>query len=238
MSKLCRSCGEYYDGEYCEKCGYGDPNIKTKAANKYKKPTKPEKYRTDEEKELYAKWEKERRGDKVKAKRDPKAGLKTLIIVAIVAIAMVVLIFFKSGIIFKVNKTDVIEKYFKAIYTCNFDDFTQCQPDQVKKDYENDLKESGLSKDSYLKELYKDFREDYGDDYKINLKYGKQEKLDKSEYNMSAFKKQYGSVPNISEVWEIAVTVEFSGSKKTDTMNMYVRIAKCSGEWKILSLGE
>lgn len=54
MSKLCKSCGNYYEGDHCDKCGYGDPNLKTHAADKYKKPTKPERFRTEEEKELYA----------------------------------------------------------------------------------------------------------------------------------------------------------------------------------------
>ena len=38
MSKLCKSCGNYYEGDHCDKCGYGDPNLKTHAADKYKKP--------------------------------------------------------------------------------------------------------------------------------------------------------------------------------------------------------
>jgi len=45
MSKLCKSCGNYYEGDHCDKCGYGDPNLKTHAADKYKKPTKPERFR-------------------------------------------------------------------------------------------------------------------------------------------------------------------------------------------------
>ena len=54
MSKLCKSCGNYYEGDHCDKCGYGDPNLKTHAADKYKKPTKPKRFRTEEEKGLYA----------------------------------------------------------------------------------------------------------------------------------------------------------------------------------------
>ena len=37
MSKLCKSCGNYYEGDHCDKCGYGDPNLKTHAADKSKK---------------------------------------------------------------------------------------------------------------------------------------------------------------------------------------------------------
>ena len=78
MSKLCKSCGNYYEGDHCDKCGYGDPNLKTHAADKYKKPTKPERFRTEEEKELYAEWEKEKKEDtEIKRHYDPNAGKKT-----------------------------------------------------------------------------------------------------------------------------------------------------------------
>lgn len=60
MSKLCKSCGNYYEGDHCDKCGYGDPNLKTHAADKYKKPTKPERFRTEEEKSL-REWERRKK---------------------------------------------------------------------------------------------------------------------------------------------------------------------------------
>lgn len=49
MSKICRSCGSYYEGSYCTKCGYGK-EVKSKSLAKYKKATKPERFMTDEEK--------------------------------------------------------------------------------------------------------------------------------------------------------------------------------------------
>ena len=124
MSKLCKSCGNYYEGDHCDKCGYGDPNLKTHAADKYKKPTKPERFRTEEEKELYAEWEKEKKEDtEIKRHYDPNAGKKTLAIVAVVVIGVIVAVLYKSGVIFSSTKTEVIEKYFKSIQTSDFDSF-------------------------------------------------------------------------------------------------------------------
>mgnify|MGYP006966652085 CR=1 FL=1 len=103
MSKLCKSCGNYYEGDHCDKCGYGDPNLKTHAADKYKKPTKPERFRTEEEKELYAEWEKEKKEDtEIKRHYDPNAGKKTLAIVAVVVIGVIVAIQKRSY--FQLNK--------------------------------------------------------------------------------------------------------------------------------------
>lgn len=122
MSKLCKSCGNYYEGDHCDKCGYGDPNLKTHAADKYKKPTKPERFRTEEEKELYAEWEKEKKENtEIKRHYDPNAGKKTLAIVAVVVIGVIVAVLYKSGVIFNSTKTEVIEKYFKSIQTSDFD---------------------------------------------------------------------------------------------------------------------
>lgn len=115
MSKLCKSCGNYYEGDHCDKCGYGDPNLKTHAADKYKKPTKPERFRTEEEKELYAEWEKEKKEDtEIKRHYDPNAGKKTLAIVAVVVIGVIVAVLYKSGVIFNSTKTEVIKKILQV----------------------------------------------------------------------------------------------------------------------------
>ena len=36
IMKICKSCGKEYKGEYCEHCGYGDPKLKTHAADNRK----------------------------------------------------------------------------------------------------------------------------------------------------------------------------------------------------------
>jgi uncharacterized membrane protein YvbJ len=120
MSKLCKSCGNYYEGDHCDKCGYGDPNLKTHAADKYKKPTKPERFRTEEEKELYAQWEKEKKEDtEIKRHYDPNAGKKTLAIVAVVVIGVIVAVLYKSGVIFSSTKTEVIENSISSVRRWN-----------------------------------------------------------------------------------------------------------------------
>ena len=52
MAKICKSCGSYYKGSYCEKCGYGKPDTKSKSLEKFKKatPKKPVRFMTEEEK--------------------------------------------------------------------------------------------------------------------------------------------------------------------------------------------
>ena len=226
MSKLCKSCGNYYEGDHCDKCGYGDPNLKTHAADKYKKPTKPERFRTEEEKELYAEWEKEKKEDtEIKRHYDPNAGKKTLAIVAVVVIGVIVAVLYKSGVIFSSTKTEVIEKYFKSIQTSDFDSFVECFPKEMKNEYEQQRTEGGYGKEQVMKEvLYGDFIESYGSDYTIDVSFGRETKLKESEYDLSEYKSFYGSAPNVSEAYEIVTNVTFKGSKGSEDAKLYIYV--------------
>lgn len=86
------------------------PKLKDPRRRQIQKPTKPERFRTEEEKELYAEWEKEKKEDtEIKRHYDPNAGKKTLAIVAVVVIGVIVAVLYKSGVIFSSTKTEVIE---------------------------------------------------------------------------------------------------------------------------------
>lgn len=51
MAKVCKSCGNFYKGDFCDKCGYGKEGTKSKVLEKYKKatPKKPVRFMTEEE---------------------------------------------------------------------------------------------------------------------------------------------------------------------------------------------
>ena len=238
MSKICKSCGNYYEGDYCDKCGYGDPNLKTHSADKYKKPTKSPRFQTEEDKAVYAKWQQEKQEENgMKRHYDPNAGKKTLIIVAVVVVAIIFAALYKSGVIFSSTRTDVVEKYFKAIEESDFESFVDCFPKEMKNEYEAQRKEGGYGEEQVMKEvLYADFIETYGEGYTIDVSFGKETKLDKSEYDMSEYKAFYGSAPTISEAYELVVNVTFSGSKGSEDAKLYMYVGKCSGKWKIFNI--
>lgn len=238
MSKQCKSCGKYYNGDYCDKCGYGKKDIKSKEAMKYHKSTTPAKFRTKEQKAEAAKWEKERAESKqMKRHKDPNANVKFLIIVAVVAVFAVLGVLYSNGIIFSSKKEEVIKNYFSAIEKGDFDKFVSCFPKEIKNEYETQREEAGYSKEECMNEvLYGDFKETYGDDYTIEVELGKQTKLEKNDYDMTDYKEAYGSSPSISEAYEIVTNVTFKGSKSSEDAKLYIYVGKCSGSWKIFNI--
>ncbi|MBQ8108281.1 MAG: hypothetical protein IJ129_06005 [Ruminococcus sp.] len=239
MAKICKSCGNYYKGEYCDKCGYGKKGEPSKIPDKYKKATKPERFRTDEDRKLYARWEKEKQRKKAKSKRrDPNAQKGFLAAVAVVAVGLIVFAMYKSGIFFSNTREQVIEQYFTAIESYDFDKFVKCFPKEIKNDYLDDLEKSELSKEDYMHSLYSFLKEDYGEDCKISVKIESEEHLNKSEYDMGAYYREHGTSPDFSEVYEVVVNVTFKGSKGSDEAKLYLYVAKSGTFWRICGMEE
>lgn len=156
---------------------------------------------------------------------------------AVVVIGVIVAVLYKSGVIFSSTKTEVIEKYFKSIQTSDFDSFVECFPKEMKNEYEQQRTEGGYGKEQVMKEvLYGDFIESYGSDYTIDVSFGRETKLDKSEYDLSEYKSFYGSAPNVSEAYEIVTNVTFKGSKGSEDAKLYIYVGKCSGKWCIFNI--
>lgn len=240
MGKICKSCGNYYSGDYCDKCGYGKPAGVSKAAKKYRDAArrKPERMQTAEDKKLLAKWAKEERTEVTEKRVDPKARQHFLIVVAIAAVTVIVLALYRSGAIFSNTREEVVRQYFSAISEGDFDKFIKCFPKEIKRDYEEDRTASGLSKKDYMKALYQDFTEEYGEGYSINIKLGNETQLNADDYDMSDYKAQYGSAPRLSEVYEMVVNADFRGLKGNDQAKLYLYVGKTGGYWRIFGMTE
>lgn len=237
MSKICKSCGNYYKGDYCDKCGYGKPDIQSKSLEKLKKQVhKPERFMTDEEKKEFYDRQREKRRSDSERRTDPNARRNMLIIVAIVAVFMVMGVLISNGLLFKTEKTDVVKQYFASLSARNYDDFIKCFPKEIKNLYEDDRKTLELDKDDYMNEFLADFSSEYGEGFSVAVKCGKEEQLEKSEIDLSDYKAQYGSAPSISEAYIISCEVTFTGSKKNETVQYDCYVGKVSGKWKLFNV--
>ena len=168
MSKVCKSCGEYYDGDYCTKCGYGNKNIKAKTVEKYKKSGNKKR---NSENSIYEKKE----NHELSAKKNNRKNI--LIFVIVFALGVIIAGLVSSGVFSKGKKADVVKDYFKAISERDFDDYVKCFPDEMKSDYEADREETKLSKEEYMNEFMSDFEDIYGKGCSITAVCGKEKLL-------------------------------------------------------------
>ena len=226
MSKVCKSCGKYYEGEYCTNCGYGNKNLKVKAAEKYKVA---EKKRNAGNIDIYNQ-NKDKSSEQ--ARKNNKKNL--LIFVVIIAIGVIAAGLVSSGVFSSREKTDVINNYFDAINERDFDKYISCFPSEMKKDYKNDRKTLDCSKEEYMDMFVSDFEEMYGKGFSISVKLGKEKLLE--EYSMDGYKEAYGTVPDISEAYVVSVTVTLNGSESSEEAHMECYVGKVLGSWKLFNI--
>lgn len=237
MSKICRSCGKEYKKEYCEHCGYGDPNLKTTAADKYKTAT-PVRFMTPEQKKEYydslKKKEEERRKNGGKKQRDPKQ-IRLLIIVAAAVALLIFGTLFSSGVFGTGEKnTDVVEQYFAAVNERDFDKYVSCFTADMKKDYEQDLADTSFTKSEYMDAFCEDFVTEYGSDFLLEYEIINAKPL--TEYSMDEYKSYYGTVPDISEAYTIIADVTYRGSKGSDTFRYNCYVGKVGRHYKLFNI--
>lgn len=224
MSKICKSCGEYYDGEYCTKCGYGNKSIKVKSVDKYKKRSSKGRVNNSS---IY-----DEKKNHAAVKKNTNKNI--LIFVIIVALGVIVAGLISSGVFSREKKSEVVKNYFEAINQRDFDKYLKCFPSEMQEDYEADLKETKLSKEEYMYKFMSDFESAYGKGCSINATCGKEKKLD--NYSMEEYKKTYGQVPKISEAYVISVDVKINGTKKSDETHMECYVGKVGMKWKLFNI--
>ncbi|MBR6046314.1 MAG: hypothetical protein IKP47_11835 [Ruminococcus sp.] len=234
--KICRSCGQYYKGEYCDKCGYGKPEVKSKELEKLKKktPKKPVRFMTPEEIQAAGKEKKQA----AVRKQDPNARRNFLIVIALVSVGIIIWVLISKGLLFTNNRDDVIKQYFTALDTNNFDKFVDTLPSEIKDAYKDEKKQMGLGGEDYMLSFKKDLTEVYGAGLSIKVELGSEEQIDKGEIteDLSGYKAAYGSAPSVSEAYIVNCEVTYSGQNKSETVEYDCYIGKVGWKWKIFNM--
>ena len=239
MAKICKSCGSYYKGSYCDKCGYGKPETKSKVLEKYKKatPKKPVRFMTEEEKAAVRITPK---ADAAVRRSDPNARRNLLIAVVVVTLGVIVFVLIDRGLLFSNKKEDVISQYYTALENNDFDKFIDTMPSEIKDVYKNERSELGLSGEDYMRRFKEPLREVYGDGLTVSFSIGREEQLDKEKdaavFDLTAYKEHYGSAPSVSEIYIVHIEVTYSGSISTETVQYDCYIAKTGWKWKIFNM--
>ncbi|NLZ45572.1 MAG: hypothetical protein GX896_02665 [Clostridiales bacterium] len=258
MIKYCKSCGKEYSGDYCDHCGYGNPNLKIKSYEKYK-TVKPERFLTDEEKSsLIEQKESEAKISSVKAlerkeknvsanahtnssakpiKRTSGVGFLALVFCVFAIITFIVL--FQSGKIFKTpSKDQVIKTYFLSIASADFKEYTGTMIKPMAKENESDMEGANLSEEAFMKELYSDYTDGFGEGYTISIEINSYKLMSVQDISTSeeTLNEAYNKTYNIKEAFEANVDVSYKGTKAQETVNYVVYIAKIGRNWYILNI--
>ena len=233
MAKICKSCGAEYKGDYCDKCGYGR-EVTSKALEKMKKEgQKPVRFMTAEEKEAYyAKLKEKQAGAKKgKKKKAAKISGRKLAVVLFAAAAIVVVGLISTGTITLGSRTKVIERYFQAIEDRDYDGFVSAQHSKLRKEYDADLSELGVSKEKYMDKFCEDLVGMYGEDFKVSVEIlsdpVKLSEKEKAEWALIS------TVTDLKDPHKVDIKATFSGSIKTEEADLTAYISKQAGSWKI-----
>lgn len=240
MPKICKSCGKEYTGKYCEHCGYGNPNLKIKAAKKYETKI-PERFLPPEEQERLAK-ERLAQGKRPKTKTTKqKRNQKILLIILIIAVAGIVFfVLYNQGMLSKNDPEKLVNQYFTSISEMDYDNYNACFSSELAKENNKGIKSQGLDKDTAMETLYSDYINVFGKGFKSTVKIDKTSDMNKGdiiEQEMD-YQDQYGKVVSIEEGKIIKTTVKFEGSKSSEDVRFEVYVARIGAKWCILNVKE
>ena len=240
MPKICKSCGKEYTGEYCEHCGYGNPDLKIKATKKYETKI-PERFLPPEEQERLAK-ERLAQGKRPKTKTvKQKRNQKILLIVLVIAVlGIIFFVLFNQGVFSQNNPQELVNQYFTSISEMDYDKYNACFSSDLAKENNKGIKSQGLDKDTAMETLYSDYINVFGKGFKSTVKIDETLDMDKGdviEQEMD-YQEQYGKSVSLEEGKVVKTTVKFGGSKSSEDVKFEVYVARIGAKWCILNVKE
>lgn len=240
MPKICKSCGKEYTGEFCEHCGYGNPNLEIKAAKKYETKI-PERFLPPEEQERLAK-ERLAQGKRPKTKTTKqKRNQKILLIILVIAVAGIIFfVLYNQGMFSSKDPNELVNQYFTSISEMDYDKYNACFSSDLAKENNKGIKSQGLDKDTAMETLYSDYINVFGKGFKSTVKIDETLDMDKGdviEQEMD-YQEQYGKSVSLEEGKIVKTTVKFEGSKSSEDVKFEVYIARIGAKWCILNVKE
>ena len=238
MPKICKSCGKEYTGEFCEHCGYGNPNLEIKAAKKYETKI-PERFLPPEEQERLAK-ERLAQGKKPKTTKQ-KRNQKILLIILVIAVAGIIFfVLYNQGMFSSKDPNELVNQYFTSISEMDYDKYNACFSSDLAKENNKGIKSQGLDKDTAMETLYSDYINVFGKGFKSTIKIDDTLDMDKGdaiEQEMD-YQEQYGKSVSLEEGKIVKTTVKFEGFKSSEDVKFEVYVARIGAKWCILNVKE
>lgn len=236
MPKYCKSCGKEFKGEFCEHCGYGNPNIEIKATKKYETKI-PERFLEEQKKDIEKNTDTKKSNTKVVNKK--KQQLVFLVVLLVVVAGIVLFALYKNGVIFKSRTPEkVTTQYFTAISDMDYDMYIDCMTDGYIDSFNDGLENKNIEKADAIKELYKDYVEEFGEGFKTTVSFGRISSIGNAEIDTfeEDYESQYGDNINISDAKCVRTEVIYKGDKKTTTTYYNVYVGKVGRDYCIMNV--
>ncbi len=233
MTKICKSCGMEYSGDFCEHCGYGKEPERAKAYDKYKS----NRQRKSEKEAAASKPEKNGQ-----AKKGGVSGgqIGVIIGIAILTVGVMVWSLWRDGVIGAGDKTGPIVSYFEAIAENDYEKYVNTMPEAIAETYDDYMSANGLSEDTFIRESYADYTEIFGQGFTAAVSCGDEEKMDAAEIDDAEqlYEQNFGEQISIKEAYKVSTKVDFSGSERSETYYYDVYVAKIGFHWYILNIDD
>ena len=159
--------------------------------------------------------------------RKSKLGLCTVLaLLAAAAIAAILLIYF-----FKVVPSKPVTSMYKSQYAGDMDTYFSCIYPPNAESAKSDFNSSYSSAEDYKKELDKNFKNTFGDDYKINVRAIDVESIDMDHASKILSGMTEDQLSHISDAAAVIVKVKIEGSENTNITSATHIALKYDGEW-------
>lgn len=174
-----------------------------------------------------------------KAQKKPESQKKqqqALLVLLIVVAVGVAIVLYNNGVLGGGSSRRPVEQYLNAIASRDFDSYIESMPPRMAEDYSAELSERGLSKEDYMRELYSDYFEEFGENMTVSLEFTDRSRPD-AEYVdgfRTSYQRLYGEEIRFNSVFEIDVTARFSGENSADDINLECYVVKSGGKWYIV----
>lgn len=170
---------------------------------------------------------------------DPKAKKKQenfLLILIAVIIAAGIFILYRNGVIGGSASKAPVEKYLNAICERDFDAFIATMPEKIANDHISDRSSLGVSGEEYMRTLYSDYFDEFGDDMRVTVDFGDRSRPQAVyvDYFKQSYLDLYGEEITVSSVFEIDAVAHFAGSKSSDDIELEFFVIKTGGKWYVV----
>lgn len=159
-----------------------------------------------------------------------------LIILIVLVVAAAAVILYRNGVLGGSSGQDVVEKYLNAICQKDFDSYVSTMPPKIADDHRNDRAELGLDGAEYMRQLYADYFEEFGDDMTVQVTFTGKSRPDAVYVDnfKQSYEEIYGEELKLGTVFEIDVSALFSGEKSRSIVEIEFYTTKIQGEWRVV----